>query len=539
MVWIAATALGVSALFGGGIVAGAALDSGDSTAVRERGPGANEPGGGGVSLIFPAPAQDGGSSNGWAPATTGQRGGGDSGYAGLSLDSRYGGCLAPIPAALDGARIDPARLDFAITLLRDGFVLTGFAIRSDGPCDSEGKPPETGDATVDTSWRHVATGISVHVSQRVAKTAAANVLFDTNATFWRAGYQYNLGVDAYRIAIDIDGGPTKPTDAPTGSGVASPSPTGQHPEAAAVFEEAMGQLAPGLDRSCFYTQRQGAWGDLIALGVGDPRPAIPAGLTEQDFQMTFFAAPPASCGAAPLEEQGGAYASVNYSGAGGRLSINVQFLPEGSRGGPGKGDETHFSWSNGRFQFFVGGDGLPVDAVRAVATALDPGFANACIISLRHFSAAELKALRLRVLVAPDGYRLDGEYGSIQATQGDCSGVGGVGGEVIAFGGYNAGWTFVASDGRGVISATIDHQDASGAPAREGWISDHHGLRWSDGEGNSYSVFGEGGQGIRDLLIAVARSMDPALDVESLKDAESAGPGAKPIPLPQPAPDSR
>ena len=121
------------------------------------------------------------------------------------------------------------------------------------------------------------------------------------------GYVFNVGVNGYHIlpAAAADGGPAVdlPTTSNSGSGSSepgrsiAPAPTQPDPRTAEVLRQLIGQLAPDLDQKCFWTTGSGDWSALAALGIGDPRGAIPSGYSLVDANSTTFNPPAAGCDA--------------------------------------------------------------------------------------------------------------------------------------------------------------------------------------------------------------------------------------------------
>ena len=73
------------------------------------------------------------------------------------------------------------------------------------------------------------------------------------------------------------------------------------------------------------------------------------------------------------------YAAFGDS-AGNQINVNVNGGQGVAPAGAGHLDDNNASWSNGTYFFsvFGNGDGVNRDVIRAIATALDPSFANAC-----------------------------------------------------------------------------------------------------------------------------------------------------------------
>jgi hypothetical protein len=270
---------------------------------------------------------------------------------------------------------------------------------------------------------------------------------------------------------------------------------------------------------CYYTQEQGSWDDLAAIGVGDPRPAIPAGLEEQYSEFWVFVAPPADCNATALDNPGSFSASwAEADGGAPYVSASAYPVAPGSKPGYGYLDAGSAYWSNGSFQFNVSayGDNGPLgrDTIEAIARAMDPDFSSACFIASRELDPAELEGLGFHAPATPDGYEVTNTYLNVtEAPGGDC----GESPDAEYYPQYNLHW-MMEGDG------TVIEANASRYPqntASQGYIHEN-GLNWTDANGTSYSVYGysrDGNTGFDiDTLIAVAQSMDPSLDPSTLEE---------------------
>ena len=455
----------------------------------------------------------------------------------------YGGCPANITGVVSGGKLDPAAAGFQVNLLKSAFELQNVNLRGEGECDDQGKAKNP-QVVLDSNWIHSGTGFMVSITQRVASsTPVADVLSDGGATFTSGGYTYSVYVNSYGGPIPLD---SKPLPEPVttsaasgsggsvsvGSGQALPYPGGQaqDPRVADVVKEVMQQLAPSLTTACFYQQTAGSWDDLKALGIGDPRPAIPQGLTEQYAQFIVFTAPPPSCNAPKLTAGSGFNASFGDNGAdpkgGGYLSISANSIPDGQPAYPGYADAYSASWSNGKFQFNVsaGGpnSGLGQDTVRAVARALDPGFDNACLMTNRQLTEAEFLALGFKKPAVPDGFSIGEWQFNASEVNGNCKPSDLPAGAGNSYGGN---WSMSTAAGDAFIGVGINRQTNSpkDPTTGTGYISDY-GLGWSDGNGTYFSVNGKAvdGKVTRDMLIAVAKSIDPSLDVTKLQEQPGA-----------------
>ncbi len=512
--WAIAGVAAVALFAGGALTARALIDDSSS-------PPAD-------SILVPPGGQEPASSAGGGrpalPASTaaGGRGGQDA----AAEPAKYGfpsfGCMSPLPADVFGpSTIDLPAAGIQPRVPRSGFELLSVSLSSMSDCDAEGRPTGTARPVLGSSWRHTATGLEVYLSQAVHTDPVAPVLRTDGATFSALGYLFSAYVNAY---------PVRPlaSDLP-----AAPVPD---PRAAEVLRELIAQVVPGFDQQCFWIITDGDWADLAAFGIGDPRPAVPSGMSLAESHITAFKEPAAGCDTSVRPTEGfGLYAS--WQGSTGKgLGVSVTGLPPG--GGvdyPGYIDQYSASWTNGGLQFSVWyatekPDAANLDVIRAVARALDPSFDDACFVSQRQLSAADLASLGLREPAPPPGYTVTGSWLTATDIAPGCTRPAGF------IPSYNLHWTLES----GADTIDVNVYASPGAvkdPVPGGWISDY-GLGWVAADGTSYSVTGYS-KGTspnvsRDDLIAIARSLDPSLDVSTLVDEKSGG-GAVP---PRPAPDA-
>jgi len=265
------------------------------------------------------------------------------------------------------------------------------------------------------------------------------------------------------------------------------------------------------------------------MGIGDPRPAIPSGLSEQYSEFIVFNAPPADCNAPALET--GASFSASFSDGSGRQYVSVGAYPLGPGAQPGYGylDEGSAYWTNGGYSFNVSGwsENGPIgrSTIEAIARAMDPDFSAACFITTRQLDASELAALGLRAPVPPDGFAI--ARSNLTVTEAPDAGSCGELPEAEYYPQYNLYWSLESDDA--TIDASAYRNPGSGA-GTPGYIHEG-GLNWSDANGTQYSVYGyskgSGGPVDRETLIAVAQSMDPTLDPSTLQEGPVAIPFEK------------
>ena len=505
-----------AALFAGGVLAANAMDSDDPPA-SGAGPGVSTDigrsgAGGSAPAVFPGRDTASGEED-------------------AALTRPYGGCQVPVGGVLADGKVDPAGAGFAASYLGSAFHLTSFTIRGEADCPDGVNPSGEVRVVVDTGWKHAETGLSVYVSQRQDPEAPAAVLEEQSARFWRDGYAFSVSVDSYSVqpfAGRDDGGPD----------IARDLAAQVDPRAAEVLRAALADLnAPA--EACFYTVRLGSLDDLAGLGIGDPRGAIPSGYTLQDAQVRAWNPPTGDCGTAGSTE--GLYSSVNASWvqAGGvdGIYISASSVAEGEQAYPGSAGSAYASWSNGAFHFNVGvktsseGD---AELIRAIATALDPGFPNACIAVEVELSDDDLVDRGFGLPSAPDGYDITSRAHRGANLTGDCSA------EARENYGDSAGgnWTLTGPDGA-VIS--VNAYESGGIPADEkrGYIGGNQ-ISWFAGD-VQYNVSGYNERGgsapSEETLIEVARSIDPGFDPDSLERAPDGGgtspggPGVMPLPI--------
>jgi len=435
----------------------------------------------------------------------------------------WSNCPAPLPTVLAGSTINPALAGFDLRLLGAGFSLQNFAIRSEGPCDDDGRTA-SGSLIVDMGWIHGETGLDVWVSQRVVDEPAANVRQPESATVYDGGYVFTVYVNSYRV---LPYEKPLPADLPAAEAGIAPPYGGPDPRAAGVLDSVLAQLVPQVRADCYYRQADGAWDDLSKLGAGDPRPAIPAGYSETQFNLVTFAPPAADCSGASLSNPlgAGSFNATFSTGAGDSIGVSAYAMPEGSENYAGYMDDWSASWTRDGISFGIWGSkaqaGIGSETLLAIATAMDPAFSPACMAQSIELTEADLIARGVRVPQPSEGYTQTSFTGRETGVDKDCATP-----DSDAREEYSGQWTFESADG--YIEASVSKYPEA-TSTRGGGISDF-GLKWADGKGGFYYVQGQS-RGIspavdRDVLIAVAKSMDPELDVDALEDGGASGGGS-------------
>jgi hypothetical protein len=350
-----------AAIFGGGLVAGQSTGGGDDektpppittteqTQTRD----------GSVSSVAPDAAVSSGSA---ASSSSGMM----AIYPGEPM------CPANLGSVVNGSTIDLSAAGLTPALPGEGFTLRNLNLQAMGPCDGSG----TATPMLDTQWHHDATGIDAWIHQEANDKPVASVIRGTSATFFSDGYVFQVNVSGGAVAYAMDdsreGGSTSP---------ASPGIPRDDPNAAAVLQTVIASLAPSLPDACFAHQQNAGWDALGTLGIGDPRPAIPDGWTEDNVSAITYAPAEQECGRPPLTDGGSFSASYTQSASdgswAGALVISANALPPNADSAPGTISDYGVNWSNGSYSFGVyakAAEPIARDQLTAIATALDPGF---------------------------------------------------------------------------------------------------------------------------------------------------------------------
>jgi hypothetical protein len=351
------------------------------------------------------------------------------------------------------------------------------------------------------------------VTQRQTTEAVTNAVVNGTASFFADGYAYNLWANNFY--------PAPASDVVTnGSAKTLPYPgaTQQDPNVVKALDAAIAQLAPGIGAQCFYRQVQGTWADLSAMGIGDPRSGIPSALTEGNFQLNKYEQPAAGCaaGVAPDPHQFGPTFNAMFGDSKTFLNISANAVAPGDPTNPGFVGEDMANWSNGKFYFYVSGQGpsLSPDIIRSIASALDPNFPNACFVNTKAIAPGDVSGLGVQTPAAPNGFRLD----NANLTSNESTAACGTG--TAAVKGYNLLWTFFPTGGIGnggliEAGASLGATSPNGSP---GFVTETS-LAWQDDHGTRFHVTGFKGDVPRDTLLAVAKSMDPNFSESRLQAA--------------------
>lgn len=397
-------------------------------------------------------------------------------------------CAGDIGTVIAGDTVQPSQLGISMNLLKDGFQLNSLTIRSDSACGPDGQAGP-GVPVLETGWTVEAAGVPLLLLQQPQAQGAGNRLDDGSASFWWQGFLYTLQLP---FAVPLQG-------KDSASSV---------PDSAQILLQAIAELAPGLDPSCFAQKKTGTWSDLATLGIGDPRPAIPAGYTEAAFELDFLAAPACASDNPGTASEVSLFA-LFQNASGGFLGIEAWSLA-GSSPYPGTIQDGYLGWSNDRYQFSISGDSggspLPASDLVPIARRLDPTFSASCTLQTVSLAPADLPGLGFHAPALPAGWKQTVESLIGQIVPASCA-------RHFDFRGtYSLFWSL--SDGADlVVSASAlrlvsDHPGPRTAPV----VSDLC-ISWNDDLGTTFFVSGYSATGgrppDRSTLVAVARSMDP------------------------------
>ncbi len=473
----------------------------------------------------------------------------DSGEAGRSLgygtnDTMLaGGCQGDLTAPITANGIDLAAAGMTLRPLGSAFVPMSFSVRSEGDCDVSIRdsimPPgssENATLVVDTTWRHKDSGVHVTVSQRISDEPLSNTIRQNFAQFTTGGYDFTVYANIYYYTTKgVDSPSTNPSSGP-GSAPANSSMIAPEGEVNLdVLLAAIKDIAPELGEQCFATETTGEWSDLAALGIGDPRGAVPTDIPLQQMYLTYLQPAAESCGGAPLPAGKAASFNANWYAEKNQSSVSVNAsaidprYPQGTF--PGNINEYYANWQSDGMQFNVYGyksnGGLGIDTIRKIAKALDPSFDDKCFVQETKFDAGKLSSFGLSTPETPDGYKKGEESSSATSIASGCTKPEGY---TDSFN-YNVQFT----DGDDVIAVNIGYYGAVEPAVGAGYITEGN-INWTTSDGVNISVGGynqgtkSGGPSLDDLK-EVAKSIDPDVDFDAMSDRGNV------VPLPAPAVD--
>lgn len=454
--------------------------------------GGGGPSGGGAGPSGPSGGAPGPGAD--VPSGGGGPSGGPSGSNGPSDISPWGGwCPIDIGDLLTATGVDLSPRGFELRQLPPDFVASDFALR--GACP-QGVAPVVGLASsegvlaIDRSYRY-GEDFGLWLTQQQAPERTVDALYASGATFWSSGSMFTLwawGQHRGELPSGVD-------------------------DAGDLVERAIGELAPELELQCFYRESSGEWSDLASLGIGDPRPVLPAELEETWFYLYLFDDPPVTCNALDVDMP--VYFAANFTGANGYEYVGTSVWPRWGYGVPGTGNIDDYSvwWSSERYQYsaynYRNGQSDP-ELLLQLAQALDPTLDPRCLRRWRQLSASELAGLGLPRATAPDAWQLRDEYLQAGIAQAGCAV------DPLENRSFYLSWLFEAKNGAGsqrFLSASANRDASWSEPVEIQPSISENAIYWRDEHGTWYSVYGYSLDGSNpppfEDLAAVARSLDP------------------------------
>ncbi|MGK2965369.1 MAG: hypothetical protein ACSLFM_07155, partial [Tepidiformaceae bacterium] len=437
-------------------------------------------------------------------------------------------CPGTLPAGTVGVTIDPAAAGIAMNLLGSGFELQSITLRAQGECDESGNTVNV-QPVLESTWTHTATGATVWIQQRESEETA-NYIDQYMALAWSDGYVFQISVNAgYAYPLMEKEAAMAGDDASRSSFPAPEFLTDE--QAAAVLAEALAQIAPGLPQECFYRIVLGDWDDVAALGLGDPRSALPAGYTESYVNVRTLQAPAESCDSPELEGYYGASFDASFSDSqGGWIGVSAYQVPGDQPFYPGSSTAGSVYWSDENWQYNIYGysaDGTPVDAetLSAIATAFVPAFDGECLAQDRDITVDEIVAAGFGEPVAPEGFTLQKSQAVFNGVPEGCE----MPDDVVS-GGYRLAWLF--ADDTGVsIDVSVNRGEPQADDLEAGGFLNDFGAGWTRADGASFNIWISAASAeaplTREELVALAQSVDPSLDPATLSED---GGGIEPMP---------
>lgn len=477
------------------------------------------------------------------PPVTGraQAGGGTASSPGMAPGAATtmpasGGCSAPLPGMLNGDSVDLTAGGLAPKFAGGGFVLESVTLRGDVPC---GQPDAKPAPYLETRYRHTETGFEVTLSQRHAEKPGPNIIRQGWGQAYADGHAFTANVMGNPMIMDGGfGGDTpatdigQPADVPPAKPAIWPGPAND-PRMAALVEQVLSHVAPSVEGKCYYRQVAGSWDDLASVGLGDPRPALPAGFVASNGSLYFIhlTQPAPECNAPALDTTEPTV-SMNATLSNGQaflnISVNSRMGQDGAQ--PGQADDGYISWQSDKFWFSVSGQSgagsaVSRDALTAIAKALDPSFGSTCIVSSRMLEESALAGLGFHAPATPEGYRQDSSQFAAIEGNGACGSSRSTG--------YALSWMFFSQAKGSVIEAGVTKNLPEGDP-RAYYYASEGSLVWKDGSGAMYHVSALKMAAPRETLLTVARSMDPNFDESKLLAPGDLPGGPKTLPAPAP-----
>lgn len=392
-------------------------------------------------------------------------------------------CYHMAPLFDESGALNPDLAAFPARLLDNQFELT--ALRFGDLC-YEAAPTKM----LETEWKHRKTGATLMVDQYPG-TDLPTRIGPLYASFSDEGSNFHV------MSLSLFGVPQGTVDQAT---------------ALRVTEIAVEQLQPPVPLSCFYRTISKDWSDLAALGIGDPRTAIPNGYAPFRLDFTSLEQQQHGCRStvSPPPEEAPIQLQAMFSGPGSSLlAIFARSLTDAvpdARTTFGPGDAR---WQNDRFAFSINWapEHVSDEEIRAIARALDPGFGSVCALSARRVEFSDLPPANLLEPLKPGGLPaiVSGTF-VIVGHSGACANE--------TSNGFQARWLMEYRDRGGLVDVTALRGEQM--PTMRPLVLEDT-LYWRRGDGVAFYVSGLKAGFSHEELLDFARSVDPAFDESSLR----------------------
>jgi hypothetical protein len=396
-----------------------------------------------------------------------------------------GFCFTPIPGLLKDGRLDPGLGGFDARYLGEGFSLAGIEF---GAYCTDGRT-----RALKTNWLATEGGWQIMVTQAEAPQPEAFLRSPYSLSFWDRGYRY------FVLALDSRGGQ---------GGASDPTARALQP----ILDDILHQLAPDFREECFERSVAKDWDDLAAVGIGDPRPAIPEGFVPIRLDFAITEPPAAGCPASAAPSgpkfQFSAMFTDRYDHL---LGIHIGGAPA-SPGYTATFQPGYAAWASANLSFnlsWVPGL-IPDETMRGIARALDPTYDSICVVRSRQLTEAEIESAGFRVPEPPPGlsYMGGNELRAIAIEPADnCP----PGRET----GFFADWMLASDSLPGFIQvvALRGPQDRVRRPPP--W-DESRMIYWKDATGAEFWVSSAKAIFDRETMLAAARAADPGFEESQL-----------------------
>ncbi|MGE3076427.1 MAG: hypothetical protein AB7N24_11140 [Dehalococcoidia bacterium] len=391
-----------------------------------------------------------------------------------SVDLDY--CSPPLPGILDDGSLSPELATFPARVLDRDFQFLG--LRLGLKCGQEAG----GLKVLQTRWRHVDSGQEIWVSQSEGETPVARISTLYTA-FSDGGFDFNVAVfPSPRLEVSSD-------------------------EQRKILLTAMAELGNQRDLKCFYENEPRDWNDLAALGIGDPRPAIPSSLSVFRLEFSMLREPDEGCPSLPrIDSEPEMQFTAMLRDGNDLLSLHIRSTV--AQEPPSKFEPGTTNWSNADYAFSIvwHPEHHSDDDIRRIARALDPSFDAVCKLESSEASVDELGKWQVNQPAFPATVSkpLAVQVSTVHGSPG-CS---------PADSGFYAHWMVESTDPVGIIEVLV-----RAGPQTQPYLTyygEDSSIYWKRADGTEFVVSGIKSHFERSALLAIARSIDIDFDESQL-----------------------